>query len=130
MIKYQKQPNGKTCGQTCVAMIAGIPVEESINLHGHDKGTNMNDSRRILKKLGVETGEIVKLDNRKKWELPDFAGVRIVAVGRKWGHFITYYKGQFFDPFYGVFDSKESLLEHYEKRRGKWRFSHYFEVLK
>ena len=129
-MEWKKQPNGTTCGQTCTAMIAGISVHESINMFGTDKGTTMADGKRILGKLGIKTGEITKIDNRKKWSLPDFAGVRITGVGRKWGHFIVYKDGQFFDPVYGVFDSKEELMERYSKHRVKWRFSHYFEVLK
>lgn len=31
-IRYVKQPNAYWCGQACVAMLAGVPVEEVVSI--------------------------------------------------------------------------------------------------
>lgn len=130
MVKGQRQPNNKTCGQTCVAMVGGIPVEESIKMFGHSNSTNHISQRRILSELGIETTEQVKVDNRRKWELPNFAIVRIVQRTRKMGHAIVYHEGKFYDPCYDKpFNSKQELFDHYGQW-GKVKISHYYEIKK
>ncbi len=39
-ISYIKQPTEYLCGQACVAMLAGVTVEEVIALMNNDKGTS------------------------------------------------------------------------------------------
>ena len=128
------QPNGTTCGQTVVAMVTGIPVEESIAHFGHNKGTNFKEQTKILNKLGMVVGEYKRIDNRKKWEfdLPNMACVRLQPNKRQTGHIIAYQNGIFYDPLVTrPFYSKQEVLDHYNRNKHsgiKWRFSHYYEV--
>ena len=39
-IKYIKQPTGYLCGQSCVAMLANVSVDDVIILMNNDKGTS------------------------------------------------------------------------------------------
>lgn len=129
MLKLQKQPNGKTCGQTVVAMVSGIPVEESIKYFGHNKASNFKEQWKVFDKIGIKYGEHQAIDNRRKWELPSFAVVRIVATTRRMGHVLAYKDGVFYDPLGHIFNSREEVKEHYATRTGrKWRFSHYYEI--
>ncbi len=47
-INYIKQPNDYLCGQACVAMLAGVTVEEVISVMNNDKGTGKKDIERAL----------------------------------------------------------------------------------
>lgn len=44
MITHQKQPSDLTCVHTCIAMIAGIPVQEVIDYYSHDQGLSTKDT--------------------------------------------------------------------------------------
>lgn len=134
---YIEQPtNSKVCGQTCIAMVLGISLEEAIKLYGHRKATSFNDHKVILERFGYTLGEFIKIDNRKGFDLPDLCLVRIVKANNKVGHFIIHDNGKFYDPSRGVFDSKEDLLwkyNHYhngEEKHRKWKFDYYTEIKK
>lgn len=52
------QPEGSyLCGQTCVAMIAGVTLEKSIAIFGKRSGTSTKDVVRALRALGVDCGD-------------------------------------------------------------------------
>lgn len=133
MINYQKQPNSQTCGQTTIAMIAGIDVQESIKLFGHNGTSYYKDYTRVLGNLGI--GFIYhKVDNRKKIYLPKKAIIRIKwgTGNRCKGHLVAYENGVFYDPLFGVFYSKEEFLFEINRdklARRKGRIDWYLEIL-
>ena len=45
-IDYIKQPTAYLCGQACVAMLAGVTVEEVVSVIKNDKGTGKKILRR------------------------------------------------------------------------------------
>lgn len=53
-MRHLVQPSSKTCGQTCVAMAAGIEIDDAIKLFGHRHGTHTKSVIRVLKKLGFD----------------------------------------------------------------------------
>jgi hypothetical protein len=118
----------KMCGQCCVAMITGKPLGEIIEKYGHNTKSYLEDAKRVLEVYGYQTGDIVVVDNRKHYELPELAFVRIERLGRKNGHFVVHYKGKFYDSCEGVFESSNDFLAFYRKR--KWRIRHFVEVIK
>lgn len=64
--KYITQPpNSNLCGQTCVAMLAGITLEESIEVFGTSGPTRTKDLIRALTKLGFKTDKKLGLAPRK-----------------------------------------------------------------
>ncbi|AYP68191.1 hypothetical protein PQE75_gp059 [Bacillus phage vB_BcoS-136] len=130
-LKYFKQPTKNTCGQTTIAMLCGITPQESIEVFGHNRSSRYKDYVRVLNQLGVSHGEIKKVDNRKKYDLPRKAIVRMNKTGNKNGHLIAYCDGVFYDPWYGIFHSKEELLEYWNVRKrygGKWRIDWFIEI--
>lgn len=131
MLKLIKQGNNtKTCGQCTTAMLLGITIEESIKLYGHETTSNMREAKKVIEKFNFKAGNIVKIDNRKKWNLPKMAFVRVCITTKRVGHFIAYKDGVFYDPSRGIFNSKEELLANYNNGNSrKWRFSHYMEVV-
>ena len=129
-INYIRQPKGSgLCGQSCLAMILGVSLERAIELIGHasKRGSKFSEHRKVLIEQGYKLGEVTKADNRKKYELPDFAYVRIAFGSRKTGHAVLHYKGKFYDPGKQVFDSKEEMLSTYKHVKGKIQW--YFEII-
>ena len=129
-INYIRQPKGSgLCGQSCLAMILGVSLERAIEILGHAKkgGSTFSEHRKVLIEQGYKLGEVTKVDNRKKHELPDFAYVRIAFGSRRTGHAVLHYKGKFYDPGKQVFDSKEEMLSTYKHVKGKIQY--YFEII-
>jgi hypothetical protein len=130
-LKLQGQPNNMTCGQTSVAMVAGISVEESIKLFGHNHSSRLSDYQRVLKNLGIRYGDYTKVDNRRKVVLPDFCLVRLDRIGARTGHLIAYKDGVFYDPANGgkTFNSIDELMSAYNPYRRRWRIQYYLETV-
>lgn len=62
-MKARLQPLGSSqCGQMCVAMLAGIPLEAACGVVGHGKGTTVEQIRRALLKLGFTCSAPIALD--------------------------------------------------------------------
>ncbi len=99
-MKLITQPkNSKCCGQACIAMIAGISLEESIKVFGHNKATRTIDLIKALKKLKFKT-ETKRLQRYKNGTFP-IEGVAIVKLSYKTqrqGHWIVEKDGKVFDP--------------------------------
>lgn len=112
-------------------MILGISPEESIKLYGHDNATYHKEHVQVLRSLGYDVNDkFTKVDNRKRYTLPDVCLVRVSRAGRNTGHMIVHYKGRFYDPSplkntSGVYNSKEELFATYP---AKWRIEYYLEV--
>lgn len=67
-MKLLRQPTPSTCGQTCVAMLAGIELHTAIDVVGHARGTRRREIRRVLERLGCRVGDLHTLAPD---ELPD-----------------------------------------------------------
>jgi hypothetical protein len=89
MIKWIQQPEGSSlCGQTCVAMIAGVTLEESIEAFGGKRsGTRTKDVVIALRKLGIN-GQCY----------PDTCIVKLHFDGQKNTHWTIWHEGKFYDP--------------------------------
>lgn len=121
-----RQPSRSyVCGQTCVGMITGMDMQELFKMYGHQRATTQPEHVKILKKLGYDVSEqFSKVDNRRKYDLPDLCLIRIGKSGRRMGHMVVHNKGKFYDPAIGIFDSKEELL----KRYPRWRIECFLAV--
>lgn len=108
-------------------MVTGITPQEAIKLYGHAGATKFNEHVRMLKKTGHDVTDFVKVDNRKKYDLPETCMIRLCRSGKRTGHLVVHHKGKFYDPAKdnGVFNSKEELLERYPD---KWRIEYYLEI--
>lgn len=117
----------KKCGQCCVAMITGFHLDDIVEKYGHASTSNFKDAKRVLNEIGYDTGNVVVVDNRTKYELPNLALVRIERIGRKNGHFVVHFGGKFYDSCEGVFYSRKEFVDFY--RKDKWRIRQYMEVI-
>ncbi|MFD1736113.1 cysteine peptidase family C39 domain-containing protein [Bacillus salitolerans] len=125
----EQNPNEKCCGQCCVAMITKRSLTEIVEKYGHNSTSTLDDVRKILKSYNYETSDIKFVDNRKAYQLPLIALVRIERKGRKNGHFILHYINRFYDSCEGIFYDQKEMILHYEmKFGGQWRIRHYIAV--
>lgn len=93
-INLVEQPEGsRICGQCCVAMVAGIPIDEAINTVGKRGSTTWKDLRGALRTLRVEFGDL-----HRGW--PDKRNTSIIKIqfNPRQRHFIVLHSGFIFDP--------------------------------
>ena len=93
------QPEGSNlCGQTIVAMLAGISLKEAISATNSKGCTNTGDVISALKKYGFRFGSERLLRIPKNWERPNLCIVHL-RFGKHWrGHFTLWNDGYFYDP--------------------------------
>ena len=100
-INYIKQPTDYLCGQACVAMLAGVTVEEVISVMKNDKGTGKKDIEKALNHYGISQAKtMTKADNTSA--LPKVCILKVLLP--KYGHWILYYDGKYYDPEFGLMD--------------------------
>ena len=97
-IEYIKEPTGYLCGQSIVAMLANVSVDEVIDVIGHDKGTSVADLDSALTWYGIKHGKRQKCADDAI--LPDICILSLKLPG--YGHWSLYYKGTYYDPEFGV----------------------------
>ena len=120
MIKHQYQPpKSRMCGQTCVAMLLGMTLEECIKLvfKGYDKGTTTKHLMKVLDQAGymMNYKKLVKVP--KDGSMPDRAIVKLrrtdVNYSANW-HWVLYADGRYYDPGKGgTFNSRIELEAFY-----------------
>lgn len=114
-INYIKQPTDYLCGQACVAMLAGVTVEEVVSVMKNDKGTGKKDIEKALNYYGINQAKtMTKADNTSV--LPKVCILKVLLP--KYGHWILYYDGKYYDPEFGVM----------EKLYQKARIQSYLEI--
>jgi len=98
-ISWIKEPTGYLCGQSCVAMLAAVSVDEVIKIMGTDKGTGYTHIRKALNYYGIRYAPINYSPDPND-SLPELC--MIVFTLPKYRHWSLYYKGVFYDPEFGV----------------------------
>ncbi len=99
-IRYLKQSTGYLCGQAVIAMLAGVSVDEVINVMQNDKGTPTNLMSDALHYYGLQTATKTRIKYITGTPLPDCCILSLLLPG--YGHWSLYYKGTFYDPEFGV----------------------------
>ncbi len=100
-INYIKQPTEFLCGQACVAMLAGVTVEEVVSVMQNDKGTGKKDIEKALNYYGIEQAKTMKkADNFSV--LPKACILKVLLP--KYSHWILYYDGKYYDPEFGLME--------------------------
>ncbi len=105
VLKLVRQPKGTNqCGQACIATLAGITLEEAIDLVGTKGLTRTKQLRDALQSLGFYAGMGLRIGS------PD--GLAIVKFlspdGRS--HWVVW-DGKYYDPQAGVFPKVPRYLE-------------------
>lgn len=101
-IEYIKEPTGYLCGQSVIAMLAGVSVDNVIDIMQTDKGTSISMIRDALKWYGLKTTTKTRLKYTPGIPLPDCCILSLRLPG--YGHWSLYYKGKYYDPEFGVSD--------------------------
>jgi RimJ/RimL family protein N-acetyltransferase len=110
-IKYVKEPTGYLCGQSVIAMLAKVSVDEVIDVIGHDKGTSVAEIGNALTWYGIKHGK--RQQCTEDAILPDICILSLKLPG--YGHWSLYYKGKYYDPEFGVSNEcpPNAQLNHY-----------------
>ncbi len=102
-ISYIKQPTEYLCGQACVAMLAGVTVEEVVALMNNEKGTSKKEIADSLTHYGIRHGKtMTKADNTTP--LPEVCLLKLLLPG--YSHWAVYYKGKYYDPEFGLLENR------------------------
>lgn len=100
-IHYIKQPTNEQCGQACVAMLAGVTVEEVVAVMNNGGGTGKKDIERALNHYGIRQAKtMTKADNTTV--LPRVCILKVLLP--KYGHWVLYYDGKYYDPEFGLME--------------------------
>lgn len=100
-INYIKQPTDYLCGQACVAMLAGVTVEEVVSVMKNDRGTGKKDIEKALKHYGISQAKtMTRADNNSV--LPKVCILKVLLP--QYGHWILYYDGKYYDPEFGMME--------------------------
>lgn len=89
-VRLVKQPKGSSiCGQCCVAMVTGKPLEEVIKVFGHSHSTRTKELHKALKHFGYKSNS--RLQRFTNFSgLPDFGIAKITYDWRKNnGHWVV-----------------------------------------
>jgi hypothetical protein len=92
MITRQVQPTPHSCGQTCVAMIAGVPVAEVMReLPDIDRGTTATELAQALRARGFAVPHPARMRRMvPRANMPELAIVRLVHPARgRLGHWVV-----------------------------------------
>lgn len=99
-ISYLKQPQNGSCGQTCLAMLAGIAVDEVIKIMKSTKWqASLSKVLEALEYFGFSYNKPV-YTHGQKLEFPKCCIINI--RGDKKSHLLVYFDGVFYDPTFGI----------------------------
>lgn len=103
-IEVIKQPHDGLCGQSCVAMLAGISLDETINImHCGEWQATMDKIINALNYFGIDhSEEIIYTNGRPDVELPKCC-VIMEKMGR-YSHYLVYFNGVGYDSNLGLID--------------------------
>jgi hypothetical protein len=116
-MRLVRQPDGSAlCGQSCVAMLADVSLDEAIEAVGHEHGTRTSELRQALASLGVRTASRCRRISRACPAYPPTA----LLVARKndfrRSHWMVMKDGVVYDP--------EGAWPRYDG----WKITSYLEV--
>lgn len=97
------QPNPCACGQACIAMITGKPIEEIITVMKTDGPTSIGQLMEALDYYGIRHAE-KNLRISKKNPKPTNYCILTVHMP-KYTHWVIYYDGKYYDPEFGLLDN-------------------------
>lgn len=96
---YIKEPTPLQCGQAVLAMLAGVGVDEIIELLNNERETTLKEMFRSLDNYNISYIKERK-EVKNKTELPKIA-VLSLETPRCW-HWSLYFDGVFYDPEHGI----------------------------
>ncbi len=116
-IELIKQPNDGLCGQAVVAMLAGVTIQEVMDvMECREWQGTMGRMISALNYYGIDHSEIIYYTERPDGKIPECC-IIMEKMGR-FSHYLIHYKGKYFDPTLGLLDDydKAKLLGYLEIR--------------
>lgn len=114
-MKLITQPNDGLCGQTCIAMLAGITLDEACEvMHCRDWQANMGRMIISLDYLGIAHADVIEYVRGEDVVFPKCA-ILMEKMGR-FSHYLIWYDGTYFDPTEGILEDfdKNNLVGYLE----------------
>lgn len=99
------QPSAATCGQACIAMIAGKGIEEVIADMRTDGPTSIGQLMEILDAYGIGHAERNKRISKKN-PAPYPNSILTVHVSGGYTHWVVLHDGRYYDPEFGLVEGK------------------------
>ena len=102
-MKLVLQPTNTTCGQACIAMIAGREIEDVIRVMKTDEPTSIGQLMEALDSFQVKHAE-KNIRISKKNPVPYGYSILTVHTDAGYTHWTLLYDGKFYDPEFGMID--------------------------
>ncbi|MCM1038389.1 MAG: hypothetical protein NC314_02680 [Roseburia sp.] len=99
------QPTSTTCGQACIAMIAGKPIEDVIKDMKTDGPTSIGQLIEILDFYGIKHAERNKRISKKN-PAPYEYSILTVHTSEGYTHWTLLYDKKYFDPEFGLIEGE------------------------
>lgn len=109
------QPKDGLCGQTCVAMLAGVTLDEVIHVMDcREWQATMGRVISALNYYGIGHSDVIMYTGATEVSLPKCC-IMMEKMGR-YCHYLVHYDGKFYDPTLGIFTEydKDQLLGYLE----------------
>lgn len=102
-MKLITQPNDGLCGQTCIAMLAGVSLDEACEImRCRDWQASMGKMIDTLDYLGIAHADIIHYTQGADVTLPKCA-ILMEKMGR-YSHYLVIHDGIYYDPTAGIID--------------------------
>ncbi len=114
-MKLITQPNDGLCGQTCIAMLAGVTLDDACEImHCRDWQASMGKMIDTLDYLGIPHADTIHYTAGSDVALPKCA-ILMEKMGR-YSHYLLIHDGIYYDPTQGIIDDfdKENLVGYLE----------------
>lgn len=109
VIHPRRQPTRTTCGQTCVAILTGAPVDEVCRLMGARGATSTHQLQAALAQLGWRCAQKLVPLRRVEGLVPvGIVSLRDAEHGR--AHWVVWYDGYYVDPVDGLCWAPEDFV--------------------
>ena len=104
-MKLIMQPTTETCGQACIAMIAGKTVEEVIKDMKTSGPTSIGQLIEVLDFYGIKHAERNTRISKKN-PVPYEFSILTVHTNSGYTHWTLLYNGKYYDPEFGLIEGE------------------------
>ncbi len=99
------QPTDTTCGQACIAMLAGKSIEEVIRDMKTDGPTSIGQLMEALDRYGINHAQ-KNVRISKKNPTPYACSILTVHTTNGYTHWTLLYDGKYYDPEFGLIEGE------------------------